>query len=466
MATSKTSGYSRRTFLKAAAAFTGTSVFGGMSFKSFAATTALAPAGRCFVVLYFAGGWDQLLSLDPRDPAIFTPERISDTKILPAYSTYGDPLINNAAPLIRPAGSNITFGPSIGNLAKHYDKMAIVRGVNMNTLSHSAGYRYFLTGKEPNGDAARGSSLATEIVGQLAPTVPIPSLAYQIESYNERFGGAANALRVSSSNDLLLTLTKPTGLDSEIEKMLIDVQGKPVTCEADLFDTRGLVTSYRASQSQMRAIADAALDRAFDFQEKKGANPEMATLRTAYGIPSTGSYEALPGARAATVAVALKKGISQCVSMQLVGGLDDHNGPLRTHSETQRGAWNAVSALVDDLSDPVASPHPAGGSMMDHTTILIFSEFARTPLINERGGRDHHLASSCMLLGKGIKKNYVLGATGDIAMIPARVNHATGELDPSGTNIFPEHVIASVLHSAGLDYSDTRAEPILPLLEL
>jgi hypothetical protein len=70
-----------------------------------------------------------------------------------------------------------------------------------------------------------------------------------------------------------------------------------------------------------------------------------------------------------------------------------------------------------------------------------------------------------MLLGKGVRKNYVLGATGDIAMIPGRINHRTGELDPNGENILPEHIIASVLHSAGLDYSATRAEPILPLLE-
>jgi hypothetical protein len=76
----------RRTFMKAAAGFAGSQLFGGLTFKAFAQATSLAPADHCFVFAYFNGGWDVLLSLDPRDPAVFTPERISETRILPGYS--------------------------------------------------------------------------------------------------------------------------------------------------------------------------------------------------------------------------------------------------------------------------------------------------------------------------------------------------------------------------------------------
>lgn len=453
----------RRTFLRAAAGFAGTTLLGGMSFRAFAQAASAAQPGRCFVILYFNGGWDQLLALDPRDPAVFSADRVAETKILPGYEQYLDPAIDLANPLIRPAGSNITFGPSIGRLANHFDRLAVVRGINMNTLSHTAGYRYFLTGKEPNGDAARGSSLATEIVGQLAPARPIASLAYQVESYNDRFPGWANALRVSSSTDLLLTLDKsPTAIDSEIEDALIDLQGRKVSCEADLYDSRGLVSGYRLNQQQMREIVEQNLAGAFRFQANTA---EMAALRGHYGIPATGSYEALPGARAATVATALKRGISQCVTMTLASGFDDHSGPLTEHSTGLRRAFDAIAALIEDLSDPVNSPHPLGGTYMDHTTILAFSEFARTPTINDAGGRDHHLASSCLLAGAGIRKNYVIGRTGDIGMIPGRIDYATGEPDERGGNIFPEHVIATVLASAGLDYSATRIDPLRPLLE-
>ena len=52
----------RRHFLKASAAFGGASILGAMPFRAFAQATSLAPADRCFVFVYFSGGWDVLLS--------------------------------------------------------------------------------------------------------------------------------------------------------------------------------------------------------------------------------------------------------------------------------------------------------------------------------------------------------------------------------------------------------------------
>ena len=67
----KTISLPRRSFMKAAAGFTGAGLLGGLSFKAFAQAASLAPADHCFVFAYFNGGWDVLLSLDPRDPATF-----------------------------------------------------------------------------------------------------------------------------------------------------------------------------------------------------------------------------------------------------------------------------------------------------------------------------------------------------------------------------------------------------------
>jgi len=161
------------------------------------------------------------------------------------------------------------------------------------------------------------------------------------------------------------------------------------------------------------------------------------------------------------IAVALKRGISQCVSMNLVGGLDTHFGTQLTHASNQRAGWNALADLIDDLR---TSAHPSGGTFIDHTTMLVFSEFSRTPLINGAGGRDHHIASSALLVGAGIRGNTVYGRSGDIAMSPGVVNLATGADDPKGANILPEHVVATVLASAGLDYAITRVSPLSGLL--
>ncbi|MBK7859181.1 MAG: DUF1501 domain-containing protein [Archangiaceae bacterium] len=451
----------RRSFLKAAAGFGGSMMLGTVPFRAFADATNLAPADRCFVFAYFGGGWDVLLSLDPRDPNVFTPDRTAETRILPGYSLLSqDPSFPQTmvtpATRMGAAPSNIQFGPAIGRMADHYDLCCVVRGMNMNTVAHEVGYRYFLTGKEPNGSSARGSSTATEIVGQMKPNVPVPSVAYGVESYNDRYPGAANALNVARSADLILTLAPaPTALDSEIEKQLVNLRGQSVTCEADAYDTRGLITQYRQSRSQMGTVLSQQLDNSFRFER-----PENAAVRQAYGLGTSGPYDTAAG-RAALVGTALKKGISQCVSINLVGGLDTHFGTQVTHATNQRTGWNALADLVTDLR---SSAHPSGGNFMDHTTIVVFSEFSRTPMINGSGGRDHHISSSCLIVGAGFKHNMVFGKSGDVGLTAGRVNFDTGLPDDKGFNILPEDIVASVLGSANLDYSITRTRPIKAIL--
>jgi uncharacterized protein (DUF1501 family) len=147
--------------------------------------------------------------------------------------------------------------------------------------------------------------------------------------------------------------------------------------------------------------------------------------------------------------------------MNITGGLDTHFGTQLTHAQNQRVGWNALADLVTDLR---GSPHPSGGNFMDHTTVMVFSEFSRTPLINAAGGRDHHITNSCMLLGKGIKHNTVFGKSGDVGLSAGVVDYATGLPSPTGFQILPEHVIATVMKAAGIDYSITRVEPLAGLL--
>src|SRR5581483_11794752 len=153
--------------------------------------------------------------------------------------------------------------------------------------------------------------------------------------------------------------------------------------------------------------------------------PQNAAVRAQYGLPATGPYDT-PAGRAALIATALKSGISQCVSINLTGGLDTHFGTQVTQATNQRLGWNALGDLVSDLR---GTAHPSGGNFMDHTTIVCFSEFARTPLINASGGRDHHIASSCLLVGAGFKHNLVLGKSGDVGLTAGRINFETGAVD-------------------------------------
>src|SRR5690242_12710118 len=152
----------------------------------------------------FASGWDTLYSLDPRNHQQFGDP---GGGIYTGFDLVTDPATkkvidddSGGTGLVQPAGSNVAFGPAIGKLAaEHYEELCVVRGINMGTLTHEVGRRYFLTGKFPRGLAASGSSLETwwaAASGALGG-FEIPNLvAGGAETYNEGLTPQASGLSV------------------------------------------------------------------------------------------------------------------------------------------------------------------------------------------------------------------------------------------------------------------------------
>lgn len=455
---------SRRRLLGGTCAAIGSASVGAFGFQHLAHADVPLPSGRAFIFVYFAGGWDQLLFLDPRDPERFPDAERGRTLIEPGYSQL-DTLPGYSSRVQRPAGGGpLSFGPATSRtadavkLTDFADRIAIIRGINMSTLGHEVGYRYLLTGKFPVGLSARGTSVATEIVGQMVPRRPIPNLSLRVESYNDRHAGRASALRVDSIDDLLLVLAPSAYQERDVvEQALADYGQRVGPCDVEAYDRRGLFSSMRESRAQADGIVRQRLSSHFEFVS---ADTEAATaIRTKYGF-ARGAATA-PGARLALAAQAIKLGISQVVSVQVGGGLDTHFAGNDAHAQALYPSVAAVTALLDDLR---GARHPEGGTFLDHTTVMCFSEFSRTALFNNFGGRDHHLTGSCLLAGGGIRGNTVVGASSDLGMGPRRYDFNRQMLSDEGENIKPEHVAATLLASAGLDPYVTRVEPLRAIL--
>ncbi len=84
------------------------------------------------------------IGLDPRDPAAFNDANARETGIQPGYDRL-PPQFSRG--LIRSGG--FEFGPCIGELAEIPELFSVVRGINMATLTHEVGRRYFITGRPP-----------------------------------------------------------------------------------------------------------------------------------------------------------------------------------------------------------------------------------------------------------------------------------------------------------------------------
>lgn len=418
---------------------------------------------RHYIFVYFSGGWDILLGLDPRDPDVFHDGKLATTQIQPGYGQLDDPPNGGKMVAAKDAlGKTVHFGPYIGDLVKHMDKLAVVRGMSMDTLTHEVGRRRFLTGKPPSGLLARGSSGATWLTGMLGAKATIPQISVRVEAYNVDQPNFATALKVGNVPDLLRAL-EPGGspLDPKVAALVDATLSDAAACSTAQASSTWVAAE--ASRKKAQEMVGGGLSALFDFQAKTEA---MAQVRTHYGIAATGAAAlASPEAQGALAVTAITGGISRVVSIQ-VPLTDAHFDTWATdHGPEQQRGFNVVARMIEDLA---ARPYPSGGNWLDHTVIVGFSEFSRTSLLNQRGGRDHALTNACFLAGGPIAGGQIIGRSADVALAPTHTNLASGKTDDTkGEVIKPEHIYRTLFHDLGVtaDVADLRVEPLLALLK-
>src|SRR2546425_110701 len=97
------------------------------------------------------------------------------------------------------------------------------------------------------------------------------------------------------------------------------------------------------------------------------------------------------------------------------------------------------SALIEDL-------HHRG--MLDNTLVCNLAEFGRTPKVNPAGGRDHWPQCwTVYFAGGGVKGGRVVGKSDEIGAYPVE------------RPVKPSEVVATILHSLGLDLSTELPGP-------
>ena len=407
---------------------------------------------RYYIFCYFGGGWDTLVTLDPRDPSVFTKSAIPDTLIDPNYSAFS-PAYQDQVPV----GDGQFVGPYLGELTNHFDELAIVRGLNMESLSHSVGRMRFLTGRTPAGLLARGSSASTWLASKLGEDNVIANLSIGVETYNVDQPTYASGMRVSNSDDLLRALQP---IEPHLDGDANSARNALLAFEANCLSGSEFIERSEAARARVNTVLEANIASLFDFG---AADEQMTALRNHYGIGGNGNS---PRHRAALAGQALMSGVSRCVSIALQGGLDTH-GPEWTNRQgpRQREGFNAIASLANWLKQ---HEHPGTQtSWYDHTTIVAFSEFSRTPLINQNRGRDHHLCNSALVMGGPVNGGTIIGQSSDVGMLPMSINPATGLPDPGGEVLNPEHLLQSLMVDAGYlhDEPDFRCPPLGTLMK-
>lgn len=327
----------------------------------------------------------------------------------------------------------IFLGPSCAPLKAHAGDFSVVNGVFMSQVDngHTASLDYICAGS----------------TNSTAPTLPVEIARATTEGafgvLTDRTLSLGDRVVSSSMIEDLKELPKRLDLTSLLEKIAAP----------------GGRTAFASAIA--RVLASGAETKSF-----------------IQNLQSFGAPEALTDAQ--VLAAAFMSDVASSAQLEVsLGQLDTHANHVGTHKTEQTNVWTKVAELFQLFKNTAYG----SGSLFDHTTFMVVSEFARTPALNGAGGKDHNpMTNSVLLAGRGIVGGQVIGAsrlvtaaessTGESYHIAYPIDYATCEVQrsrtPQARMIFPENVGQTVATVLGVDWNAFHSFPkeTLPLSAL
>jgi hypothetical protein len=397
------SGLSRRRML-ATAGFSGLSLPAFLQLQSAAAEQRAGATGRAksCIIIYCWGGMSHLETWDLKPEA---PKEI-----------------RGEFTLIQTATPGIQIGEHLPFLARHTEKLVIIRSIHHDDSAHGRGMYWNITGHKPPRtgnippDRNDWPSLAAMVSKFRSAPRGVPTavrLPYPLVDNNtlqageyggwlgvkydpivirtpggEPFGGVSRALgsevldlgevdgsRASTRNHLLNSLERPVGQSGDFENF----------------------NHFRNLAQDI--LFGSAVREAYDLDRE---NPK---LRDFYGR-HLGGQSLLLARRLTEAGVPV---VQVCCS---AGDLNGGAGDMwDTHSDNFNRLKNRLlpvfdrgtSALLQDLADR---------GTLDETLVVVLTDFGRTPQINGAAGRDHYPnVYSVVMSGGGIRGGQVYGSS-------------------------------------------------------
>jgi hypothetical protein len=343
---------------------------------------------------------------------------------------------------------DIEINARMPEMAKHMDKVTVIRSLHHKMNNHNSASYYALSGHAPPTDDQRLRDTIDlypaygSVVDKLAPgTDPaLPtfvSYPYHIGDGSRTPGQSASFLGKrhdplfiprdpNETNFQLPELSLPDGLTMDRLQsrrglqQLIDQQSRLLDHAAE---AQGLDAYYAKALSMLHSPR---VRQAFDLSK------EPAALRDRYGRTTYGQ-----GCLLARRLVESGVKFTTVYFSRSIGG-----------RSTTDGGWDTrMYPIIEDYHLPITDQtlptlltDLTMRGLLDETLVIWMGEFGRTPKINKNASRDHwpH-CYSVLLAGGGVKGGYVYGASDKLGEHPAE--------DP----VTPEDLAATIYHLLGID---------------
>ncbi len=374
--------------------------------------------GPYFVLINASGGWDPVYLCDPKAKGPLN--RIYDGPATAGNLKYAPIPIDDASLGLEPGGSAYLMSNQ-QFFEKYASQLTVLNGIDMSTNNHDGGSRATWSGRLSEGFPSFGAIVA-------ATRAPDSSLAY-ISS-----GGY-------DATEGLIPLTRMSSIDA-LRRVAYPNQTDPGSPDTALFHSSTTAARIRKAQedrlkaqlAQQRlprvktAMSELTLARASDDVLKDLVLP--ADLVDLPGYQLSDLRDMMQQSQLAVAA--FKAGMAVAVNLNL-GGFDTH----ANHDVDQVRQLAKLLAGVDFL---MTEAEKAG--IVDDLVIMMGSDFARGPgynADNQYGGKDHWSITSAMLMGRGIGKNRVIGATTD-AQLALAIDPSSLALKDGGKVLKPETI--------------------------
>ena len=328
-----------------------------------------APKAKNVIYLYMSGGMTHLDTFDPKTGA----ETSGPTRT------------------IKTNADGVQLAENLPLLAKHGDKIAVVRGMTSTKGAHQQGNYFMHTSYAQRATIVHPSMGAwmTRLDGRFNPTLP-GAVVVGGGSRHPLSGFLSTShqpLAVGNPNEGLKNIERLWGMTEEKFEAGLDLSQKLDRSFTQKYNLEKINAYSDMYDDAVRLMKSKDL-KAFDLNE------ESESIRDSYGSDNFG--------QGVLLARRLVERQVRFVEVQL-GGWDTHQNNFSRVPERCSILDQALSALLDDLSKR---------GLLEETLVVLATEFGRTPNINVNDGRDHYpKAFSCMLAGGGIRGGQVWGAT-------------------------------------------------------
>jgi hypothetical protein len=403
----------RRTLLKALAQSSALPLFGTPLLSKALITNGYS--GPLLLQIQAEGGWDVTSYCDPK---VNQPGE----KVITNWSKSAEPLRAGGI-AYAPFGNNETF------FERHHKKMLVINGIDTQTNSHTTGVLHNWSGRNAEGFP----SLSALFAAHHSPESAMPYVNFG------GFGATQNVVRFTRLQD------NPEQLGRVLEPNLSGYHQASEHNDYDgpiyfrNTDNLNLIDRFRRERLERLKANTSLLGRQQRNLNAYGqaleGKSELAEL-AAYLPKRETIFQPIEGfnntkGQIQLVSAIFEAGVSSAADVHL-NGFDTHDDHDAMHT-AQLSYLNEAIDLVWQLAEQ--------GGYADRLTVVVGSDFGRTPHYNSQQGKDHWpIGSMLVMQSNPAWGDRAVGVTDPLHNAIA-INPVTLEEDAqSGSIIYPKHV--------------------------